>query len=259
MRGPFVWPLVRMANGWLAGGDRSSLKIWNLDKALFASHKVPVRMFELPAGAEAIAFSLNGRWLAVTTSNGVWAGVRALRVYDMNDFSEVKQARRRFSGIARQVRFNPDSNLLAVALGEDEATLVMEVGRWRDVARLPIKQRVRAITFSKDGRWLATASDDRTAHIWSVGDWQEKVRLVHEHKVYTVAFYENDRRVLTGGENGLVKSWHWHAEDFIPKACGNLSRNLSPTERRKYMFSRSQKRITCPGHPVPENNHSDSP
>lgn len=58
---------------------------------------------------------------------------------------------------------------------------------------------VRAVAFSPDGKWLATASDDHTARLWDVATGTEIRRFTgHEAMVNTVAFSPDGRLLATG-------------------------------------------------------------
>jgi WD40 repeat protein len=74
---------------------------------------------------------------------------------------------------------------------------------------------IRAVVFSPDGRWLATASGDRTgaahmgeARIWDVQTNRESSSLTGHHGgVFTLAITPDGRTLITGGEDGVVRFW----------------------------------------------------
>ena len=47
---------------------------------------------------------------------------------------------------------------------------------------------VRAVAFSPDGRWLVSASEDKTARVWEAATGREVARLTHDDIVTAVAF-----------------------------------------------------------------------
>ncbi len=72
---------------------------------------------------------------------------------------------------------------------------------------LPHQGRVRAITFSPDGHYLATASDNHEAYLWDTTSDYKEQRLCHSDAVYTIAFRPDSRYIVTGSEDGSVRVW----------------------------------------------------
>jgi len=67
---------------------------------------------------------------------------------------------------------------------------------------------VRAVAFGPDGRWLATASTDRTARLWDVAKGallSSPIR--HEKTVGAIAFSPDGRLVATACDYGTVRQW----------------------------------------------------
>ena len=61
--------------------------------------------------------------------------------------------------------------------------------------------------FSPDGRWVATASRDKTARIWDVTGDQPLQTLSHNNGVEAVAFSPDGRWVATGGWGNRAVLW----------------------------------------------------
>ena len=67
---------------------------------------------------------------------------------------------------------------------------------------------INAVAYSPDGRWLATASADRTVKIWEATTGLEVRTLTHSGVVWTLAFRPPDGRWLaSAGGDGMIRLW----------------------------------------------------
>lgn len=66
---------------------------------------------------------------------------------------------------------------------------------------------VNNIVFSPDGRYFATASDDKTAKVWEVSSGKEIIRLPHDDQVTDVAFSPDGKYVATASNDKTARLW----------------------------------------------------
>lgn len=59
---------------------------------------------------------------------------------------------------------------------------------------------IKALAFSPDGKWLATAGDDNSARLWNL---EERPPVLHGHEmtVWSIAFRPDGQWLATGGDD----------------------------------------------------------
>ena len=193
---------------WLAsaGNDRQII-LWTLP----AEGKPPVilRQWSAPDRVRAMALSPDGTLLAsggdddnITLWNPVTGTpIRALAGH-WQRISEV-------TGLA----FSPDGTRLASASYDDTARL-WDVVTGSQLARFEAQTRVKSVTFSAEGRYLATGSDDNRVIRWEADD-REAVRVYtgHRNMVYGLTFAERTGEpngaplLIAGGFDRTLRVW----------------------------------------------------
>jgi serine/threonine protein kinase len=93
-----------------------------------------------------------------------------------------------------RVAFSPDGSLLVSAGSEPEA-IVWDVRTGTELRRLPIgKDLSAAVTFSHDGKRLATGGDKFTIRLWNTTTWKVEQTLEENHNswVHSIVFAPDD-------------------------------------------------------------------
>ena len=70
--------------------------------------------------------------------------------------------------------------------------------------------RVWSVTFSPDGRFLASASSDRTVKVWDVNTGECLRTLTgHSNLAWSVAFSADGKVVASGSQDETIRLWNW--------------------------------------------------
>ena len=118
-----------------------------------------------------------------------------------------------YGSFVRALALHHDMRQQLLALGIDpnivELRDLENAGpHWRGTHR----DRVEAVVFSSNGRWVASASADSTACIWDITQNNPARCLQHEMPLTVVAFALGGRSLLTGDVSGSIRLWDLQTE-----------------------------------------------
>ncbi|MGE3807550.1 MAG: WD40 repeat domain-containing protein [Gemmataceae bacterium] len=86
---------------------------------------------------------------------------------------------------------------------------------------------VNCLTFSADGRFLASASDDRTARVWHLQTGRECYRFEAGSGVNATAFSPDRRYLLVASKDARVRLWEMHSGRVKWTRGTNISPDLN--------------------------------
>ena len=166
------------------------------------------------------------------------------------------------------VAFSPDSQY--VVSGGVETTRVWKavtgteiirishsaiIGEMIILARNSYMEVVEAMTvsFSPDGRYILSTSQNGTAQIWDIKTGQEVSRMIHPDKVWSAAFSTDGKFVVSGSGGsgkGTIMVWPYRPEDWIAKTCLLLTSNFTREEWKQYIGDALPYQAICPNLPI---------
>jgi WD40 repeat protein len=103
--------------------------------------------------------------------------------------------------------FSPDGGRILAVTGFRAIIWNAAAGRQEVVLKRP-GDFMHFARFSPDGRWVVTASDDRTARLWDARTGQEVLTLKgHEAAVSSATFSPDGQQVVTTSEDKTARLW----------------------------------------------------
>ena len=167
----------------------------------------------------AVAFSPDGKRLAVATGAGIW-------FYDAQTYREMALLTGH-TGVVRAVAFSPDGKTLAS--GALDATVKLwNVETGENISTGQHRLGVESVAFSPDGKVLASGSLARTVKLWNTENGQNLATFSgHESRVLSVAFSPDGKTVASSGEDWTIKLWDVETKQNMATLTGHTQRVFS--------------------------------
>lgn len=253
---------------WLVtGGDDSITRLWSL-AAVLADREAAEPLLELshPDDVLDADFSADGRWLATGNKDGtvqIWELSTIFnKEMELIDSAPEPLILPEHTDWAKVVAFSADDRWLATASLDRTVHLwdLTGLAEAETAADLPVPLIVRgyqgpiqALTFSADGRWLATGSDDSMVRLWRLDELTAEgvttarpvILRDRENFVRAVAFSPDGGLLAAASQNGNVRLWRLSLDELEEVACARAGRNFSREEWQLY-FPNREYRLTCP-------------
>ena len=225
---------------WLAtGSDDKTARLWNLQ----APSDVAVNPVVLPHGGavDTVSFDASGRWLATGSGDNIG------RLFDVDHPDEAPVVLSGHDGAVTTLAFQGDERL--VTGSEDGTSRLWDHLDHPDTRpqtlSTPSGVATTALTFSPDGRRLATGATDRHVRLWDVAQpdaqpielEQPTVPGFEKAAIDALAFSPDGTRLATGGGDRVVRVWTLDGSspsaselDSLPAAVTSLA--FSPDGKR---------------------------
>ncbi len=149
--------------------------------------------------ALAVAFSLNGRWLAS-------GGANEILVWE-TDFNELMYTLTGHTGKIQALAFRPNGDLASASI--DGTVRLWNVPTQQEIRTFEghIGQ-VTSVDFNPDGSHIISGSRDRTLKLWEVDTGELLATLEgHTDVVWSVVFSPDGSLIASGSEDGTVRLW----------------------------------------------------
>ena len=210
------------------------ISLWNSDTG---EHK---KSFAMHPDCDAIgtAFSPDGITVAVGSVNGT------VYLYDINT-GELKMTLSEHKDHVINLAFSPDGKILATTSYEDETICLWDVhtGTHRRVrTEHPRNVGSGGLTFSPDGKTLASGSRDGTIRFWDAHTGvAKKVFTGHSQEVRSIVFNPNGDIIASGCASGIIRLWNVGTRQLIRTL--NDSKNGQINSAYSIVFSADGKTV----------------
>jgi WD40 repeat protein len=200
-----------------AASTDKTIKLWNPDTGkeirTLGGHQGDV---------SSMSFSPDSKTLATGSDD------KTIKLWNLATGKEIQTLNGHQSDIT-SVSFSPDGKTLAtgsddktiklwnLATGKEIRTFQKHLQSARSVASSPDDGKaVTSVSFSPDGKTLATASIDNTIKLWNLDKGEEISTLHHQYFGFRVSFSPDGKTLITASIDNTIKLWNLDRGKEVP-------------------------------------------
>lgn len=189
-----------------SGSQDNTVKLWNFEGHLLNTFR------ENKDEVNNVSFSPDGLILAWVSSDNT------IKLKSFKDGCTVTLTGHQ--DWVYQVSFSPDGKTIATASADrtvklwnidgDLCKLSSETAFLRNLANNPQEQHngeINWVSFHRDGKLIATASDDKTVKLWTINGKLLRTLTGHNNKVLGVSFSPDGKLLASASEDATIKIW----------------------------------------------------
>jgi len=136
--------------------------------------------------------------------------------------------------------FNSVKNILAAGLGSSQGAIYLwdlKSGQQSQILR-GHTGRISSITFSEDGKYMASSSYDGSVRLWNFNDLNTLPIVLNDHNNNwaTIALFSNDGKyVFSGDKVGNIRKFPVSVSNLVQNYCDFLKRDITKEEWKNYV------------------------
>ncbi|NEP09679.1 MAG: TIR domain-containing protein [Symploca sp. SIO2C1] len=178
----------------ITASEEGIARLWNLQGKKLMEFKANNKKIKITS----VSISPNGQYLATASGDGtthLWS-------LQAGEFAHLHE---REGHQVFNVSFAAPQGYLATA--SEDSTVLWDL-QGKELVKFPFTiNEVVDVSFSPDGKYLATALIDGTVHLWTIQGEEVAVLAGHDEVVLRVQFSPNGEHLATASEDSTAKLW----------------------------------------------------
>ena len=166
-----------------------TIKIWRIE-----DQKILHTLTGHTSNVNSVSFYPNNKKIASASPDG------SVRIWNLDNQVPTLEAEK-FS-------FSPDNSTIATVKNK---TITLWTKDFKFLKTFPTHhdgQQINKISFSHNGKIIASASDDKTIKLWDLNGTPIKTLKGHKKSVTSIAFSPDDKTIASGSHDDTVKLWN---------------------------------------------------